>query len=49
MVKPITAYAIVKKKSPRLNLGDLYQHTDVKVEKDELIIKVTITAKCNTK
>lgn len=41
-MKILKAYAIVKKKNPRINLLDIYENKDIKVEKNERLIKVMI-------
>lgn len=43
--KPITAYAVVSKNSPKLKLLDIYETDDVEVTAKEKIIKVLISAK----
>jgi len=43
-MKPLTAYAIVKKKNPKLSVYEIYEDDDVKIDKKtEMIIKVKIT------
>lgn len=44
-MKPLLAKAIVKKKSPKLSVREIYGlKDDVKVGKDEKIIKIKIQA-----
>lgn len=52
MVRPITAYAVVSKKNPRINVMDIYskeQVKDIYINKDskgntlEVIVPVTIS------
>ena len=47
MIRTIIAYAIVKKIKPKIIISDIYskdQLKDIRVEKDERIIKVEIKA-----
>ena len=42
-VKPISAYAVVKKKNPKINIFDIYSDKEIEIDKSEKIIKITIT------
>lgn len=41
-MKPLIAYAVVKKKNPALKFLDLYPDKDIQIGKDEKVIKVVI-------
>ena len=43
-MRTIKLYAVVKKKNPRLQYLELYQDTDIKIQKDEDIYEVEVKA-----
>ena len=46
-MKPLQAYAVVKRKNPKLNILEIYDTDELVIEKDEQIIKIEIRAKIN--
>lgn len=44
-IKPCTAYAIVKKRTMKISALDIFADKDIEVGDDELLVRVTITAK----
>jgi hypothetical protein len=42
MIRKIIAYAVVKKKNPKLKVSEIYEDKDITLNKDEEIIKVEI-------
>jgi len=45
MIRKIIAYAVVKKKNPKLKVSEIYEDKDITLNKDEEIIKVEIIEK----
>lgn len=43
-MRTLKLYAVVKKKKPRLQYLELYQDTDIKIQKDEEIYEVEVKA-----
>jgi len=41
-MKPLIAYAVVKKKNPKIKFIDIFENKDVVYEKDEKLIKIKI-------
>jgi hypothetical protein len=40
--KPKTAWAVINKKKPVIDVLDIFSHNDVKCNKDEILIRVKI-------
>jgi len=41
-VKSITAFAVLNKKKPRLNVMEIYKDKDIRLGKEEILVKIKI-------